>query len=85
VVGYAELQTYNADVYVFCVHEGTAPLDVGSWTFWVLPQYAIAGTGSASLSLTTVDTLASTHGRHVTYGDLAVAIDSVANPTRQAD
>jgi hypothetical protein len=53
------MQTYNADVHFFCVHEGTDPLDIGSWTFWVLPQNVTAATGSASLSLTTVETLAS--------------------------
>ena len=27
-----------ADLYVFCVLEGTDPLDVDKWQFWVLPR-----------------------------------------------
>jgi len=53
----------NAHVYVFCVqtarmHEDYRPLDLGQWSFHVLPRSVLERQGSASIGLDAVTRLA---------------------------
>lgn len=61
--GYAEVKSYNADVYVFAVqtsleHADYDPLDATQWEFYVLPRPAVAALGTDSVSLSTVRAIA---------------------------
>ena len=52
----------NAHVYVFCVqtatsHEDYRPLDLGQWSFYVLPRSVLERLGSASIGLEAVSRL----------------------------
>lgn len=74
---------YRADVYVLAVqtatrHEDYNPLDVGQWTFYVLPRTLIASLGYRSLSLTTLRQL--TDGPTM-YPELGRQIASVIRST----
>ena len=78
--GYAESASFNADVYVFAVltateHDRYDALDVGQWSFWVLPRSAVAATGQRSLGLPRVQSLA---GDAVPYSELADRVRLVA-------
>ncbi|WP_063767450.1 hypothetical protein [Streptomyces sp. NRRL S-1868] len=79
--GYAEKETYNADIYVFChqtarTHEAYDPLDLTQWDFYVLPRDVLIARNQQSMSLSTVRKLA---GLPISYTDLATAI-SAAEP-----
>ena len=55
-------QTFNADVYVFCVqtattHEHYDPLDVGQWDFYVVPRGRLVERGYASIALSELQKL----------------------------
>ncbi len=71
---------YNADVYVFAVQTATSHdvldvLDLSQWAFYVAPREIIAATGARSLTLATVERIAS--GPHTVSG-LSDAVDAVA-------
>ncbi|WP_448638672.1 hypothetical protein [Geodermatophilus sp. URMC 63] len=77
--GYSPEGTYNADGYVFAVltateHARYDALDVGQWSFWVLPRNMVAATRQASMGLARVQALA---GPPVTYAGLADRIREV--------
>ena len=60
--GYSDSQTFNADVYVFCVQtERDASrwnaLDLGQWRFWILPKSVLEDLGQKSLSLSKLSKL----------------------------
>ena len=74
--GYAASATYNADVYVFALvtardHAWYDPLDLGQWTFWVLPRRIVEATGQRSMALSRVEQLA---GVPVSHDGLATAV-----------
>lgn len=59
--GHAPSATYNTDVYVYVFALATAqdhasynPLDLGQWTFWVLPRQTVEEAGQKSLALSRV-------------------------------
>lgn len=71
--GYSSAGSYNADVYVFAVltakdHDSYDALDLGQWSFSVLPRAVVEATGQRSLGLARVEALA---GPAVTYAELA--------------
>ncbi|MGY1833176.1 hypothetical protein ACI8AA_22400 [Geodermatophilus sp. SYSU D01180] len=71
--------TYNADGYVFAVltaeeHASYDALDLGQWSFWVLPRARVVATGQASMGLARVEALA---GPPVPYAGLAGRIREV--------
>ncbi|MGD9695479.1 MAG: hypothetical protein AB7V42_07465 [Thermoleophilia bacterium] len=60
---WAAVQTYRADVYVFCIltatdHDRIDPLDTNQWQFWVVGQEAVSATGLRSIGLALVQRLA---------------------------
>ena len=74
--GYAEEQSYNADIYVFAVEtcadpKRYNPLDVAQWEFYVLGRAVLEERHQKSMALSTVRALA---GHAVTYEGLAEAI-----------
>jgi hypothetical protein len=76
---YAEERSYNADGYVFAVLTATEhvvydALDVGQWSFWVLPRDVVAATGQRSLRASRVEALA---GPAVRYDQLAARVKDV--------
>jgi hypothetical protein len=78
--GYAGEQSYNADVYVFCVqtaksHEDYDPLELSQWEFYVVPSASVESTGYSTIGLPTLLTL--TAGP-TEYGQLAGAITTAA-------
>lgn len=82
VDGYAAAASYNADVYVFALltardHASYDPLDLGQWSFWVLPRRTVEATGQRSLALSRVEKLAD---GPVTYSELAEAVRIAASP-----
>jgi hypothetical protein len=71
--GYSPESSYNADAYVFALltateHAGYDALNIEQWSFWVLPQHVVAGSGQRSMRLSRVQALA---GEPVSYADLA--------------
>jgi len=53
---YAPKSTYNADIYVFCVHIEQNPeewdaLNINQWSFYLLPKEKLESLGQSSLSL----------------------------------
>ncbi|MGY1792828.1 hypothetical protein ACI796_02440 [Geodermatophilus sp. SYSU D00525] len=75
--------TYNADGYVFAVlttteHALYDALDLGQWSFWVLPRSVVEATGQSSVGLARVEALA---GPPVGYAELAGRIREVVVPT----
>jgi hypothetical protein len=80
-------QSYNADVYVFCLHTATAhdeydPLQVSQWRFYVANRSAIATQGGSRMGLVT---LQRSCGDPVTYPALPAAIAAAASSALQAD
>lgn len=80
---YAGDRAYNADVYVFAVLTATSHdlfdvLDTHQWEFYVVSRAAVVATGSRSLNLARVRTLA---GQPVAVSDLG---DAVARVHRDA-
>jgi hypothetical protein len=78
-------QSFNADVYVFCLHTATShdeydPLEMKQWRFYVANRPLIEARGGARMGLTTLARLC---GEPVTYGDLASSIAS-ASPGQDA-
>lgn len=76
--------SYNADVYVFCVHTAQDhadydPLDVDQWEFYVSSRAAVEGLGQKAVSLAALRTIAS---GPVGYSTLA---DTVAMATKGSD
>ncbi|MGW4647232.1 hypothetical protein [Kitasatospora sp. NPDC004289] len=74
--GEALEQSYNADVYVFCLHTAQThadydPLDVGQWSFYVAPRAVVEATGQLSIGLASVRRLC---GEAAAYGELAQRI-----------
>ncbi|SDC77108.1 hypothetical protein SAMN05660690_2482 [Geodermatophilus telluris] len=72
-------QTYNADGYVFAVQTATEhasydALELGQWSFWVLPRSVVVGTGQSSLGLARVQELA---GPPVSYAGLSDRIRTI--------
>jgi len=60
---YAENQTYNADVYVFCVQKETDDtkwnaLDLRQWEFYILGKKTVKALGQSSISLRKVQQIA---------------------------
>lgn len=60
--GSSDDQTFNADVYVFAVqtaadHDSYDSLDTEQWQFYVLPRQVLAGRGTRSISLATLESL----------------------------
>lgn len=53
-------------------HETYDPLDASQWAFWVLPARTLIHRGTASLSLTTLETLTD----RVSFDGLAEAVAS---------
>lgn len=75
--------TFNADVYVFCVHTATShdvydALDVNQWSFYVLPRQTLEDIGYKSIGLPTLERL--TDGP-IPYAGLAEAIKMSARQT----
>lgn len=73
-------QSFNADVYVFCLHtakthHGYDPLQVSQWTFYVTGRAAIAARRGAQMGLAT---LARVAGQPVDYSELSGAISVAA-------
>ena len=67
-------------MYVFAVvtakeHDRYDALDLGQWSFWVLPRAVVKATGQRSLGLTRVEALA---GPAVTYAELADRVRQAA-------
>ncbi len=57
---YTENETYNADVYVFCLQHQIDPLawdalNLENWTFFVLPRHALESLNVKSLSLPSLE------------------------------
>jgi hypothetical protein len=80
-------QTYNADVFVFCVqtaqtHEAYDPLDVDQRDFYVLSRQAVVATTYKSLSLATILGLT---GGPIAFGELASAIGAARPSTARGD
>lgn len=79
--GYSDAGSYNADVYVFAVmtatdHNSYDALDIGQWSFWVLPRAVVEATGQHSMRLSRVESLA---GAPVPYAELADRIRAAAD------
>lgn len=77
---YAAEKTYNADVYVFCVHAATDhetynPLDVSQWDFYVLSNATLSALGQKSISLSRVRALST---GVVPFAELEAAVRSEA-------
>ncbi|MET9604135.1 hypothetical protein ABZZ17_03605 [Streptomyces sp. NPDC006512] len=77
--------TYNADVYVFALHTAPDhaaydPLDLGQWSFYVLPGPRVEALAQTSLGLATLSRLA---GPSVPFDALAARVRS-ADPRRSA-
>ncbi len=73
--GYAPEQTYNADLYVFCINTTEDPnrwnaLDLSQWTFHVLGRQQVEALGLGSLSLSRLRALAP----QLTAADLAAEV-----------
>ncbi len=84
--GYADQRTFNADVYVFCVHTARShdaydPLDVSQWHFYVLPRTRVEAIGYRSIGLPRIK---SEGAQQVKFHGLAAAIAQAAteNPAR---
>lgn len=80
--GYSTVGSYNADVYVFAVQTATVhaaydALDLGQWSFWVLPRSVIEAAGQRSLSLARVQALA---GQPLTWSELADQVRVCTGP-----
>jgi len=77
---YAAEQTYNAEVYVFCVNTATDhatynPIDVSQWDFYVISKLILSALGQKTLSLSRVRSLS---GGVVAFSDLGAAVRSAA-------
>jgi hypothetical protein len=73
-------RSFNADVYVFAVLTAAEPaaydaLDIGQWSFWLLPRSVVEATGQRSLRLSRVKALA---GDPVAYDALADQVRALA-------
>lgn len=76
--GYAEIESYNAQIYVFCVETATShdqynPLDLSQWEFYVISSDALEATGQRSFSLSRVRALA---GGSLPFEALSAAIQA---------
>lgn len=74
--GYEQLASYNADVYVFCVHTAKShqeydPLDVAQWDFYVLTRREVVGINYKSIGLRTISVVA---GSAMPFRELAKRI-----------
>lgn len=81
---YSEAGTYNVDGYVFAVltateHSSYDALDVGQWSFWVLPRNVLAARDQRSIRLSRVEALA---GPPVAYAGLAQRVRDVVGRQR---
>ena len=61
--GYSGTASYNADLYIFCLHTGTDrstwnALDLDKWRFYLLRKEALVQRGTRALALGTLRTLA---------------------------
>lgn len=77
-------QTFNADVYVFCLHTATSheeydPLQVDQWKFYVAGRHIVEAQAGARMGLVT---LARVCGESVSYQDLGQAIEVAAEAER---
>lgn len=75
---WSDQQSFNAHVYVFCLHTATShdayhPLDTSQWKFYVASRTAVEQRTARQMGLAT---LAKVAGNPVTYCELAVAIAS---------
>ncbi|WNV74126.1 hypothetical protein [Geodermatophilus sp. DSM 44513] len=82
--GHSAAGSYNADVYVSAVlttteHDRYDALDVGQWSFWVLPQHTVAATQQRSMRLSRVEALG---GPAIAYAGLAERIREVVEAAR---
>jgi hypothetical protein len=80
-------QSYNADVYVFCLHTATAhdeydPLLASQWRFYISDRSAIEALGGSRVGLTTLQRIC---GDPVTYPGLSAAIAAAASSAPSAD
>ena len=71
---------FNADVYVFCLHEAKTheeydPLSLAQWTFYVAGRSAIEAHPGVSMGLSTLSRIA---GEPVAYAELGAEIRRVA-------
>lgn len=71
--GYAPEQTYNADLYVFCLEIEKNPtfwdaLDLNQWRFYVLPRSVIEARNCSQISLPPLKKL--TQGREINASEL---------------
>lgn len=78
---WSEAQSFNADVYVFCLHTATShdaydPLDTSQWRFYVASRQAVEERTTRQMGLATLSRIA---GDPVLYGELGSAIARTAN------
>lgn len=90
-LGRAKVATYNADLYVFCLHVERdsaiwSALDVSKWRFWLVPRSRIAELGLKQVSLTTLRKSADRYGPEMSAAEFVstgreVIAALVSNPS----
>ena len=80
-------QSYNADVYVFCLHTAAThddydPLQVSQWRFYVANRSTIATRAGARMGIATLERIC---GDPVMYPALAATIAAAASSERTAE
>lgn len=80
---WSELQSFNADVYVFCLHTAKShdaydPLDTSQWKFYVASRSAVEERTARQMGLATLAKIA---GDPVSYSELGTKIARTATVT----